>query len=187
MKYKKFLSAILFLVAITVGFTACNDDDDDKGDPASLKVTMSNTVTANREYSEVNLDIQQISINASTDTNATSGWVDLETNAGVYNLLDFVSGNDTLLAFDTVLVAQSINQIRLILGENNTVVEDGVTSDLNTPSGQTSGIKVSVNAILQPGYPYMIELDFDPYQSVVKTGNGNYNLKPVIKATVIQL
>jgi len=32
-----------------------------------------------------------------------------------------------------------------------------------------------------------VELDFDPYQSVVKTGNGKYNLKPVIQATVVQL
>jgi hypothetical protein len=185
MKYKKFFPAILFLVAITLGFTACNDDEEVL--TADFEVIMSNTVPATREYSEVNLDIQKISINASYDTNNTSGWVDLPTSEGIYNLLDFIAGNDTIMAWDSLLVVQSIHQIRLLLGENNTIVEDGVTSDLNTPSGQTSGIKIPVNVTLVPGEHYIVELDFDPYQSVVKTGNGKYNLKPVIQATVIQL
>jgi hypothetical protein len=171
---------------LSIGLNACKDDDKDEA-TASFKVSMANTITANREFNEVNIDIQQVSVNVSADTNATSGWVDLPTIAGIYNLLDFINGNDTILAFDSVLVVQTINQIRLKLGENNTIIEDGVTSDLNTPSGQTSGIKIPVNVALQPGYAYMVVLDFDPYQSVVKTGNGKYNLKPVIKATVVPL
>ena len=188
MNWKNHLIATLILVTVAIGFNACKDDDDNNNEgTASLKISMSNTITANRAYSEVNIDLQKISINVSADTNATSGWVDLETNQGIYNLLDFTSGNDTILAFDTVLVVQTISQIRLLLGENNTIVEDGVTSDLNTPSGQTSGLKIPVDVTLQPGFSYIVELDFDPYQSVVKTGNGKYNLKPVIKATVVQL
>lgn len=186
MNWRSFLTGTFFIAAIVISFTACKDEETDNG-TASFKVTMSNTLTANREYSEVNIDIEKISINVSADSNATSGWVELPTNQGIYNLMDFTSGNDTILAFDSVLIVQSISQIRLLLGENNTIVDNGETHDLNTPSGQTSGLKIPVNVTLQPGYSYIVELDFDPYQSVVKTGNGKYNLKPVIKATVVQL
>ena len=187
MKVRYSFLVMLVLAMTAIGFNACKDDDGDDKGTASFKVSMANTVTASREYSEVNIDLLKISINVSTDTNASSGWIDLPTNQGIYNLLDFTAGNDTVLAFDSVLVVQTISQIRLLLGDNNTVTENGETSELITPSGQTSGLKIPLNVTLQPGFAYMVKLDFDPYQSVVKTGNGKYNLKPVIKATVVQL
>ena len=186
MKLTRLIPALIISVMMIIGFNACKKDENKDG-TASLRVNMSNTVTANREYSAVNIDLLKISINVSTDSNATSGWVDLPTNQGVYNLLDFTSGNDTLLAFDSLLVVQTIKQVRLLLGNNNTVVENGETHDLTTPSGQTSGLKIPLNVTMQPGFIYIIELDFDPIQSIVKTGNNKYNLKPVIRATVTQL
>jgi hypothetical protein len=185
MKNAGLFLSFLLLASAFLFFSGCSEDDDDNtAGTADFRVSMSNTITA-RSYEAVNIDIQQISINVSADSNATSGWFNLATNQGIYDLLDFTSGNDTILAFDTVLVVQTINQIRLLLGDNNTVTESGVTYDLDTPSGQTSGIKIPVNVTLQPGFAYIVELDFDPNQSVVKTGNDNYKLKPVIKATVI--
>lgn len=186
MKNKSVFINTILLTVFAISLLACKDDDNDKG-TAEFQVKMSNTITGNREYNAVNIDLKKISINVSADSNATSGWVDLPTNQGIYNLMEYTAGNDTVLAFDSVLVVQTINQIRLLLGENNTVVENGETYELKTPSGQTSGLKIPLNVTLQPGSAYLVRLDFDPYQSVVKTGNGKYNLKPVITATVIQL
>lgn len=178
---------MLVLAIGLVSIYSCKDDSNNSNDTASFQVNMSNTVTANRVYSAVNIDLLKVSINVSADTNTTSGWVDLPTNQGIYNLMEFTAGNDTILAFDSVLVVQTISQIRLLLGPDNTVVEDGVSYELKTPSGQTSGLKIPLNVTLQPGAAYMVVLDFDPYQSVVKTGNGKYNLKPVIQATVVPI
>ncbi|PLW97989.1 MAG: carbohydrate-binding protein, partial [Marinilabiliales bacterium] len=63
----------------------------------------------------------------------------------------------------------------------------GATYDLDTPSAQTSGIKIQVHAQLQPNLKYKIVLNFDPDKSIVMTGNGKYKLTPVINATVVQL
>ena len=177
---------LLLSLSLLAFITGCKDKDSGK-ETSDFRIKMSNSVTSRAVYEEVNVDIKQISINVSTDTNITSGWFNIETNAGIYDLLDYTAGNDTILAFDPVLEVQTIHQIRLLLGTNNTVVDGGVAYDLVTPSGQTSGIKISVNATLLPGYVYAVILDFDPYKSVVKTGNGKYNLKPVIKATLVQL
>ena len=136
-------------------------------------------------YDSINLDIRKISIHTSSDSGATSGWFDLATNVGIYNLLDFVN-NDTIIAFDSLFELRTVSQIRLLLGDQNTIIEDGISYDLVTPSGQTSGIKVQVHAQFLPGETYRIVLDFDPEKSINKTGNGTYKLKPVIKTSIIQ-
>jgi hypothetical protein len=77
--------------------------------------------------------------------------------------------------------AGTIEQIRLILGSDNTVMVDGVVYPLSTPSAQQSGLKLQVHKTFEPGVDYSLTLDFDALQSVVVKGNGNYQLKPVIR------
>jgi len=95
-------------------------------------------------------------------------------------LLDYSNGLDTLIASGD-LEAGKISQIRLILGTNNTVVVDGIVHPLSTPSAQQSGLKLKVNETFEAGVSYSILLDFDANQSIVATGNGEYQLKPVIR------
>jgi hypothetical protein len=134
------------------------------------------------KYEEVLIDIQEVRahVTAHDSSHHDSGWMDLEVNAGVYDLLDFANDMDTLLA-SADLPAGKISQIRLILGENNEVKVDGEYHDLKTPSGQQSGIKLNVHEVLEEGITYELWIDFDACKSIVKTGNGKYILKPVIK------
>ncbi|CAN5429350.1 hypothetical protein BH23BAC1_BH23BAC1_18140 [soil metagenome] len=101
-------------------------------------------------------------------------------NAGIYNLLDYTNGLSTEIANDLFPVGK-ITQVRLILGENNTVKVDGQTYSLSTPSSQQTGLKLQVNTTLKENISYSMLLDFDASQSVVKAGNGSYILKPVIR------
>lgn len=183
------LFTIASLLVVIVSSCKKNDDNDDNGMKGTaelnIKLLSSNLGRNINNYEAVNIDIQQVSYHVTTDTSATSGWFDLETNSGIYNLMDFMA-NDTLLAFDTVVEVQSIQQIRLLLGDSNTVVVDTNTYEIKTPSGQTSGLKLLVNAELEPDKSYIINVIFDPEQSVVETGNGNYLLKPVISTEVIE-
>lgn len=177
------LIIIYSLIALT--FNACNKENNDPQGTANFNVHLKSSEHSRSGYEEVNIDIQRVSIHTTTDSTETTGWFDLEVNEGIYNLMDFMA-NDTLLAFDSLLQVQNVSQIRLILGDNNTIVDNGETYDLSTPSAQTSGIKVQVHADLHPNTSYIVMLDFDPEKSIIKTGNGVYKLKPVIKATVSQ-
>lgn len=134
------------------------------------------------DYQEVNVDIQNIEVNVREDE-AESGWTTLEgVNKGIYNLLELTNGLDTVLA-DTEIPAGYVSQIRLILGDNNTLLQDNQTLPLNTPSAQQSGLKVNLKTTLAPGITYEILLDFDAARSVVEAGkSGNFNLKPVVRA-----
>jgi len=134
---KQIFSAAFIGLALITGVIACQkDSSENNGGKARLQVRLTD---APATYDAVNIDIQKVMINTSEDTSTTQGWVELPMlHPGVYNLLDFRNGIDTVLA-DMEVPAGRINQIRLILGNDNSVVIDGVEHELKTPSAQQSG------------------------------------------------
>ncbi len=126
-------------------------------------------------YSAVYIDLQGVEVTGSDGKAVT-----LNIHTGIYNLLDFTNGRDTILGSGTLDVS-TVEQIRLILGSNNSVVVDSVSYPLSTPSAEQSGLKLQVHQALQAGILYSVLLDFDANQSIVNEGNGSYKLKPVIR------
>lgn len=172
---KRLLTSAVAVVVAVFFMTACSDDAQN----ARLEVRLTD---APGDYDEVKVDIQDVQIHTS-EGNMESGWqsiIDAD-RKGVYNLLELTNGLDTLLGA-IELPAGRVSQIRLVLGNNNSIVVDGAEFDLSTPSAQQSGLKLLLNADLKEGMTYKVLLDFDVARSIVKTGNGSYKLKPVIKA-----
>ncbi|AKD02801.1 DUF4382 domain-containing protein [Pontibacter korlensis] len=172
---------ILFplLLSGLVWFSSCDSNNDDNGTgTARMEVRMTDSPG---DYEEVNVEIESVQIHKG-DGDSEDGWLTLDDiNPGVYNLLDFANGRDTLLASAELPVGH-ISQIRLILGDDNSVkLKSGEEIALKTPSGQTSGVKLQLDAHLEDDVTYMVLLDFDAAKSVVPKGNGGYNLKPVIR------
>ena len=120
-----------------------------------------------------------------TDDN---GWQSLGIiNPGVYDLLELTGGISLQLVDNVEIETGVIKQIRLVLGENNSVVLEGEPEarPLNTPSGQQSGLKIMVNQTIEAGFNYNFILDFDADASVVMAGSSeNINLKPVLRASL---
>jgi len=162
--YALFFSSLILLIP------ACKKDSNDGKAHLSVRMT-----DAPATYDAVMVDIQAVEVLGS-DGNA----ITLNTNAGIYNLLDFSNGLDTLIASADVN-AGTISQIRLILGPNNSVIVKGDVFPLSTPSAMQSGLKLQIHQTFEAGISYSILLDFDANKSVVVTGNGQYQLKPVIR------
>lgn len=167
---KKIILTMAFITA-AITFNACSSDSSGSNS-YDYKVRMTD---APGPFSEVNVDIQAVEVKGSNGE-----LVLLNTNAGIYNLLDFTNGADTLIATST-LSDSRVNQIRLILGPNNTVVLNGVTYPLSTPSAEQSGLKLLVNQDLYADIDNSILLDFDANASIIETGNGTFKLKPVLR------
>ncbi|MCW5921152.1 MAG: DUF4382 domain-containing protein [Saprospiraceae bacterium] len=167
----------VFLITFALGlaaFFACNKDDNSSAkDLVTLHIRLTD---GPGDYQQVNVDIKEVRIKAANDT---SQWVSLNTNAGIYNLLDFQNGVDTLLATGMV-PADVLKEVRFILGPDNSVMVDSIVYPLQTPSAQQSGLKIKIDKSLNLDIN-TLTLDFDAEQSVVKTGNGGFILKPVIK------
>ena len=124
---------------------------------------------------KVNVDIKEVRVNFRDDS---TGWVSLNTNAKIYNLLGLQNGVDTLLATGTVQTG-IVKEIRLILGSNNTIVDAGVTYPLTIPSGSESGLKIKVNKQLNATLETLI-VDFDANLSI-RLEPGGYKLRPVLR------
>ncbi len=165
------MKRIAGFLLLSIFWLACSEDNQ----TAKLEVRLTD---APGDYEEVNIDIQSVEINSS---DGNSGWTTLDVESGVYNILELTNGLDTLLA-TAELPAGRISQIRLILGNENSVKVNGETKPLSTPSAQQSGLKLNLNATLTEGITYTITLDFDAARSIVVKGNGTYSLKPVIRA-----
>lgn len=162
-----------FVMLVSVGMlgvsTGCK-----KGEGESrLTVKM---VDAPGDFQQVNVEVLQVQVN-----HAGQGWIDLPTNAGIYDLLTLQNDVSATLVNVGTLPAGRLNQFRMILGDDNTVMVDSVYYPLATPSAQQSGLKINLKSEFAPNTQYEVVLDFDAEQSIVQQGNGSYSLKPVIK------
>ena len=163
----------LFLCIAILGFgmSACTKSSTPSS-TASFDVRMTD---APGPYDAVYIDLQGVEL-----TGSEGQTIVMNVNPGIYNLLKFSNGVDTLIA-SGVLNVTTVQQIRLILGTNNSVVVGGVIYPLSTPSADQTGLKLQVHQTLQAGVVYSVLLDFDANKSIVDLGNGTYKLKPVIR------
>lgn len=132
----------------------------------------------------VNVAIQRVEVHNQADN---EGWVVLNEVNKTYNLLALVNGATTVLG-SKELEAGTYNQIRLILApDGHSIVIEGQEYSMMVPSGAQTGVKLNINAEIEPGIEYTMLLDFDASRSVVQAGQNNpavkYLLKPVITAT----
>ncbi len=105
-------------------------------------------------------------------------WTSLDAKDTVINLLDLQNGVTTLIAQGNVPEG-ILKEVRFILGSDNTIVSNGVTYDLETPSAEHSGLKIKIDKQLGETLN-TFTLDFDAFLSI-KEENGGYKLLPVIK------
>ncbi|HEV2353723.1 MAG TPA: DUF4382 domain-containing protein [Puia sp.] len=180
------LSSFLLLAGVlSLPLLSCNKTASSGGSRAAYLQVMLTDGPAT--YDAVYIDIRQVEVNASADSNASdsgaaSGWQTVPlVRPGVYNLLDFRNGVDTILAAAD-LPAGKLSQVRLILGDSNSVVTAGQSYPMKTPSAQESGLKLNFDATLTAGIDYKLWIDFDASRSIVETGNGKFILKPVLRA-----
>lgn len=167
---KRIIKNLAVPVFLVVLFSACSESETTDG-PSNIQFRLTDMPG---EYQQVNIDVMEVEVKMNDSL------LSLTTNQGIYNLLEFVNGKDTLLV-DDQLPSGYMSQIRLILGEENTVMIDSVLFDLKTPSAQQSGLKLNVHEEIVAGEAYAYVIDFVVEKSIVETGNGKYILKPVIK------
>ncbi|MBD0376339.1 MAG: DUF4382 domain-containing protein [Flavisolibacter sp.] len=160
--------SVLFSLLLVFSFTACKKESNTV--PAQFYLT-----DAPADYQEVNIDLVAIRVKLDKEED---NWVDLKTNAGVYNLLALQNGVSTLIAQGD-LPQGVIKEVRLILGPNNSIKANGQTFPLVIPSGEEAGLKIKIDKKLKMTLNSFM-IDFDAGLSV-KEENSGFKLRPVIK------
>lgn len=126
-------------------------------------------------YDSVNVHIKSIQVKINQDD---AGWTTIQSKDTTVNLLDLQNGVTMVLAQDNVPDGV-LKEVRLILGPDNYVVVNGTKYPMQTPSAESSGLKIKIDKELNETLN-TFTLDFDAALSV-KEENGSYKLMPVIK------
>ena len=178
---KKNMILALFTVLNMVTLQSCQEEKTD--DTARVQLRL---VDASGDYEEVNVEIIDMQYKSSEN----ESWTSFTPEQGYpikVDLTELIAGNDLLLS-DEIIPAGMINQIRLVLSENNTLLLKNAVEPLvlDTPSAQQSGLKLKLDTELEAGFSYTFILDWDVHKSIVKAGNsGKYILKPVIRVNTL--
>lgn len=176
----------LFFLSLLLMFTfGCNDTESSgikKGAP-TISIMLVDTPG---DFDAVNVEVVDVMIKMDDDSDDENGWISLEANSKIINLLDLTAGVNEVLVERFPIPVGTLKQMRLVLGDGNTIVikndsDEPETFDLVTPSAQQSGLKLKMNAVIEEGFTYDFILDFDVEKSIVIAGNsGNIILKPVL-------
>ncbi len=108
---------------------------------------------------------------------------------GPVDLLQLQNGVMLPLADFQMPEGIEVREVRLVLNNdgNYAVRQDDSICEMQTPSGQQSGVKIKLGTAftVEQGYEYSLVVDFDAKKSIVIKGNGGCLLKPVIRIPAV--
>lgn len=189
MKTLKNLKLILPLLFVAF-LMSCNDRESSDINSAAPTITV-RLVDEPGDFEAVNIEVIDVMIKMDDDSDDDNGWISLEANSKTLNLLDLTGGVNEVLVDRFPIPVGNLKQMRLVLGDGNTIIiknddNEDEEHDLKTPSGQQSGLKLKVDAVIEEGFTYDYIIDFDVEKSIVIAGNSdNIILKPVLYVSTV--
>ncbi len=129
-------------------------------------------------FDSVFIDIQRLEVKVERP-DGSEHWDTLPIRSGVYNILKFRNGTDTLFA-SAYVADGAIEKIRLTLGNNNSVMKNGSSFPLLLHNSNRQVI-IDIPDIdrIDPDH-FRIWIDFDGHGSVIRLNNNQFELRPRI-------
>lgn len=187
---KKIARLVFILSLLCVIVYSCQKDISGNSNPDINKphgVTIFLTDHQTPVFDSVFIDLRKMEVKLEDDDLPNGGWVSLNIRVGVYNILRFRNGLDTLFASGTLPNAR-IRKIRLTLGTQNSVMKGGQSFPLRVKDEDREVVAEvqSSNFEITNSGQVLFWIDFDASRSIQVDnsgpGNGNgYRLKSSIK------
>ena len=167
------------------------DPPDFIGGPTELNVP----TNSDEQYLEVNISISRIEGHIAGDGDGEEGegeegedegyWEELEEWDGEGYKVDLIKLNDvSVLLASLNLEPNSYTQLRVFLDEEAELVflrdSSKVTEPLKIPSSAQTGIKLIHPFEIKADMTTILTINFEAENSIIKTGNGEYLMNPVI-------
>ncbi|PSQ99089.1 MAG: hypothetical protein BRD48_05125 [Bacteroidetes bacterium QS_9_68_14] len=171
---KSAVSALALASLLLFTVVGCDGAGEDGGRTGTLQVMLTDAPFPFESAEAANVTIERVvalPASDSPDVEENNRFV-LTDETQSFNLLELRDGVTAPLAGEE-LPAGTYEQIRLILGEEASVVmDDGTTYDLQVPSGTQTGVKVLLEGLdISAGEETELTLDFDVSKSFVTKGN----------------
>lgn len=183
---------VFTLLVTAIVLYSCQKDIKGNGDqttdinkPHSVTIFLTDHQTP--IFDSVFIDIRQLQVKLEDDTLPNDGWVNLAIHPGIYNILRFRNGLDTLFATGTLPNAK-IKKVKLVLGTQNSAMKNGQSFLLRVKDEDREVIAnlESSNFEITNTGQVLFWIDFDAGNSIQPdnsgSGSGNgYRLKSHIK------
>jgi hypothetical protein len=147
----------------------------------NLRISLTDAPSKDLKSVFVNVDHAELFVKKGS----SEGRLIVAQDLGLIDLMSLKNGVLLPVQDLSLPVGLEITAIRLVLkGDNNySIKSDDSRCDMQTPSGQQSGIKIHLSQpfLLEQDQVYSMVMDFDAEKSVVIKGNGGCLLKPVLK------
>jgi hypothetical protein len=175
---------IIVLISALFVFAACKKSATTSNDTGLSNVSIYLTDDPIVNVDQLLVDIQGVEVKIEDDgVDSLGGWFRLNIRAGVYDILKFRNGIDTLFASGQFPSGRKLQKLRLTLGSNNSVVVNGQNFPLALHNNESTIIvkleDASVDVVSAGQVRFWI--DFDAGRSVRQNGN-TFELRSQLKA-----
>jgi Domain of unknown function (DUF4382) len=179
--------ALVLTFTLALALVSCNKEKSNNNIQAGSSSRLSVYLTDHQTpvFDSVFIDIQQLEVKME-DSTSNGGWISLNINPGVYNILRFRNGIDTFFAVGS-LPGTQIRKLRLTLGDQNSVMKNGQVFPLQIKDNNQQVVAnlTAANFDVNAGQ-VLFWIDFDAGGSIKtdNSGSGNnqsFELKPKIK------
>ena len=202
MKNKNILLVAIMAIAVSFVMTACNKSNSiDTSVPAGKQQLSLFLTDGPGLFDNVFIDIQSVKVLVDTcsDTRRHDNddwdhhgdndqrkdscfvWENLNIKAGIYDILKFRNGADTLLA-SSGITKGSIRLIKIEIGTRNSVVKDSITYPVSLPANAHNYVLLKLKGHECEEYlpgKSRLWLDFDISRSIVQGSDNKFYLRPV--------
>lgn len=201
MKQTSIIYAAILLMAVSFATVGCKKNASSEANPAGQQNLSLYLTDGPGIFDKVLIDIRSVKVLVDTSSNTRRHdgedwdkrgsddqkkdsafvWENLNIAAGVYDILKFRNGTDTLLA-SSGITKGSIRLIKIEIGTNNSVVKDSISYPVSLPANALNYILIKLQGHECEQYlpgKSRLWLDFDITRSIIKESNGKFYLRPV--------
>ena len=182
-----FLLALAIFISGCIGFLTTPGEDSIALGKGRLEIYLTDSSGDNKandseSYIAVNITIYKIQVHLAGEGEEDEGeWIEWKLfEPTEYNLIELK--DVFVLLSESELTSGKYTQIRLFITNPNILLNEGEEYiTLIIPSVYQTGLKLIHPFEIVDGEETILTIDFDAEKSIIKTGNGSYKLKPVIK------
>ena len=172
------LKKLIFLLIIVFNLQNCSKE--------SLNEFDSATTISVKQYDEVWIEITDVLIKVIDNESVPNCWLSLKSaDKEIYNRVDITRTSDFNLTTGINIPSGIIYEIKLVIGEGNSLVIDGKSMDLNTNAIYQSESASRIEKNLKSNKHYRFNLEFDTDNSILESPIEDYYiLQPSIRTTM---
>ena len=183
------IAGIILLACLLILGSCRKEENLSFGGSMRVLLTADEPIAYKSPYTKINVEVTRVSVayietgvpNRLGPINGGLKWVDLETKAGVYDLLELRNNINLELAKGSHMIPGTITQVRIMLGTRNSVrLMEGANLGMIVAPEDRAGIFINTDLGLQAGKNLFIALGVNIASSVINNGE-EYIFKPVIE------